>query len=505
MSLQNASSARLKESLGAIAVALGLLALFMITLPLVVRGNGEVLGVEPAKAPLHLPAMNDSGPGLTVVKELTDPPAGIAIVGETITFTIRITNSGTTTITSLSLIDTYAPDYLSLTSSSVPTDAHDSATGVITWTDSLTSFLPLAPNKGFSLTLDFQAGAPTASVTNTARAEGQDENGDPVGPEQGSDAVTIKGRIHLPVMLKAYTSPVSSWHQGIGTAGLTVYSLAVCPADPNVIYAGTKEKGVYSSTSGGVWWQPTTLTGEMVWDIAVQPDDCQVVYATTWGRWVQKTENGGTSWSEMSTGLGEEYLLGLAIDPDDVQIVYAGTYGQGVYKSTNGGGQWVFAGLSGLEVTELVIDPSPPKTIHAGTWGNGVYRSTDNGGSWLPAESGPADVDIYALAVDPTNHQVVYAATYTQGIYRSEDRGVNWAQDGLLGQVAYTVVVDENGIAYAGTDGTSDGQGVHKRPVSGLWEPMTKQPGAPLIRSLNFRNFILLAGTTGGVWWYGLD
>jgi uncharacterized repeat protein (TIGR01451 family) len=454
-------------------------------------------------------------PGLTVVKELSDPAGGAAAVGETVTFTLWITNSGDTAIASLSLTDSYDPEYLALTSSSVPADGQDAATGVITWSGGLAGELPLAPDMALSLTVSFLARAPTVGpaapegTANWARAQGEDEYGHSVGPEQGSDTVTIRGRVYLPLVVRAYRPQVLSWHQGTGTAGLTVYSLATCPGDdPNVVYAGTKQQGVYRSGDGGVSWQPTALTGEMVWDIAVQPDNCQVVYATTWGRWVLRTEDGGNSWSEMNNGLGENYLLALALDPDNYQVIYAGTYSQGVYKSINRGDRWSPAGLFGMEVTELAIDDrSAPKTIHAGTWGDGVHSSPDDGMSWLPADGGLTDPYIYALAVDPAQSHVVYAATWTQGVFRSEDTGVNWVPDGLPAQVAYSLVVEGSGIAYAGRDGTSDELGVFMRLATGVWQPMTKteQLGQVAVRSLALRDAVLLAGTTGGVWWYGPD
>jgi hypothetical protein len=151
------------------------------------------------------------------------------------------------------------------------------------------------------------------------------------------------------------------------------------------------------------------------------------------------------------------------------------------------------------------VDPFAPKTIYAGTWGHGIWRSTNNGGAWSSAVAGPLDPEIYALSVDPTQANVVYAATHTQGIYRSADRGLNWIQDGLAGHVAYALLVDTSGTAYAGTDGTGDGQGVYKRSALGIWEPMARQPGPLAVRSLARRNSVLLAGTTdGGVWWYEL-
>jgi len=133
-------------------------------------------------------------PDITISKKLADPATGTALVSDTITFTIRFTNSGQTDITSLVVTDTYAPIYLTLTSWSLMPDAHDPAQGVITWTNGLAGFLPLLPGQAFTLTVDFHALAATTPgvTTNTAFVLGEDQYVQPVGPESGHDDVEIE-------------------------------------------------------------------------------------------------------------------------------------------------------------------------------------------------------------------------------------------------------------------------------------------------------------------------
>jgi len=312
-------------------------------------------------------------------------------------------------------------------------------------------------------------------------------------------ATVYDGYHPQPLMLRVNT-PVS-WQQS-GLAGLTVYSLAPCPADPNIVYAGTKANGVYKSSDGGRSWSPTALGREMVWSIAVDPTDCDTAYATTWGRGILKTTDGGGTWSPKNKGLGEMYLYALITKPDDGRVLYAGTNSLGIYKSVDGGENWTAAGLQGLSVDTLMADPDNTQTIYAGTWGNGVYKSTDGGWNWAEINTGLQDLNVYILALDPNAPAVLYAATYTHGIYRSENGGASWTREWPNDRTAYTVAVDAKGIAYAGTDGTSDGAGIWKR--DGTWQDMVKQPGpAPIVRSIAFTPDLLLVGTTDGVWWYG--
>jgi hypothetical protein len=300
------------------------------------------------------------------------------------------------------------------------------------------------------------------------------------------------------------------WHQAAGAAvqGKVIYSLAVCPLDPAIVYAGTRESGVLRSSDGGRQWQTTSLDGEMVWGIAVDPGDCQVAYATSWGRGVLKIMDGGEHWQEDNEGLDDWYLYALAISPRSPGPVLAGTANSGVYRRESTAGRWRATPLSGVLVDALAIDPAGGSgTAYAGTWGDGIHKSLDYGNSWSKLGGYSGDKQVYALAIDPNDPKTLYAGTYQQGVYRSDNGGTGWAQDGLPAQVVYTLVVDKHGSAYAGTDGAAEGIGsaVYHRSENG-WGPMkTPLVGGLKTRSLVFSGDILLAGTTDGVWWYGSE
>ena len=321
------------------------------------------------------------------------------------------------------------------------------------------------------------------------------------GPDGDGDTKTEVFYPYYYLPLTAVGRLPADWHPGSQTTGLTVYSLAVCSRNPQVVYAGTEANGVYRSTDGGRTWSPTTLTTQMVRGIAVHPTDCNTIYAAPWGLGVYRTTDGGASWTPRNEGLIKPYLYALAIDPASPTVIYAGTQGGGVFKSTDSGDSWTQSGLSGETVAHLAIAPQVSNTLYAGTWGNGIYKSTNGAASWSSVNTGLGNKYIYAVVIDSNNPQVLYAATYQDGVYRSEDGGNSWHRDGLESRVAYCITLGES-VAYAGTDGTGDGNGVYKC-VSGSWKPMEKQPGFLKVRSLVFSGSILLAGTTDGVWWYG--
>jgi photosystem II stability/assembly factor-like uncharacterized protein len=250
-----------------------------------------------------------------------------------------------------------------------------------------------------------------------------------------------------------------------GLAGTSVYALAVDPTTPTTLYAGTWHgHGVFKSTNGGENWRAVNagLTGTYVNALAIDPKTPTTLYAGTWhGHGVFKSTNGGENWSAVNAGLTGTYVNALTIDPTTPTTLYAGTWhGHGVFKSTDGGENWsaVNAGLTGTYVNDLAIDPKTSTTLYAGTWyGHGVFRSTDGGGNWSAVKAGMADSYVYALAIDPATPTTLYAGTQGSGVFRSTDSGGKWRDMNTgLPELCVRVLVTARTmptLIYAGTCG----------------------------------------------------
>lgn len=237
----------------------------------------------------------------------------------------------------------------------------------------------------------------------------------------------------------------------LGPDGGFVTALAVDPADPGIVYAGTRGSGVFKSTDGGESW---TLAGRglgtpIVAAVAVDPARHQIVYAATLDDGVFKSIDGGALWARIWAGVapapgtfGSTYAL--AVDPRRPDTVYAGTL-TGVYRSTDGGATWSRRGnLPG--VFALALD-SAGGWLYAGTE-QGVFRSFDQGKTWAPASNGlPSRQRIESLALDPEQPKTLLAATFS-GLYRSVDRGKRWQAVGPVGNAA-AVAFQRRGRAYA--------------------------------------------------------
>lgn len=117
-------------------------------------------------------------------------------VGEEMTFTIRIRNTGTVSVTKLPLLDRYNASVLQLRRSTPPFSSHDSASGLITWTDitTTTQFGPLAPGQEIRITTVFRAIRAAPETVNFAEiGAAQGTGGETGGGEKDQDSGGAEG------------------------------------------------------------------------------------------------------------------------------------------------------------------------------------------------------------------------------------------------------------------------------------------------------------------------
>ena len=141
-----------------------------------------------------------------------------------------------------------------------------------------------------------------------------------------------------------------------------VMSLAVDPADPRVVYAGTNFGGVLKSLDGGASWRttnrglpaPAYLGGRVfhpVVALVVNPRAPKTLYAAVAGTGVFVSRDGAVHWRRLAPGLAEPRVESLALVPGTRETLYAATAG-GVFRSA-GGGPWRRAGLAGVWLDPL--------------------------------------------------------------------------------------------------------------------------------------------------------
>src|SRR6202007_1936282 len=127
----------------------------------------------------------------------------------------------------------------------------------------------------------------------------------------------------------------------------TIWSLAIDPVDPDILFAGTRPAGVYRSRDGGRQWEKLAIAAAR---------ECSI---------------------------GEAFVTSLVIDPDDHRMVWAGVEIDGVFRSLDGGDTWTHLepGLFEPDLYAVKIAATQPKRLYAST-AREVFTSNDLGDTW---------------------------------------------------------------------------------------------------------------------------
>src|SRR5690349_13291754 len=172
------------------------------------------------------------------------------------------------------------------------------------------------------------------------------------------------------------------------------------PQNPEIIYIATNDY-IYKSRDGGQTWANLSqgMSYSRVIAMAIDPAYPATVYAGTKGDAVYKSHDGGQRWTSMRTGLDDATITSVVnqflFDPADAQHIFLATT-MGVFETRNGGEQWKkkMEGMKEvLMVVTLGMDPTRPSILYAGTSG-GVYKSIDQAGHWEQVNNGLVPQDM---------------------------------------------------------------------------------------------------------------
>lgn len=225
-----------------------------------------------------------------------------------------------------------------------------------------------------------------------------------------------------------------------------VYTVEQSISNPNVLYAGTANAGLWRSNDRGLTWTPkmnTYIVGT-VYAIEISPTNADIVYAELLNN-IYKTTNGGNTWT--STGDGPFQALSFSTrdircKPDAATNVFAAT-SAGLYRSTNSGTTWTQ--LMAGDFLEIEFHPTRPDTMYA-VRKNGMktefYRSFNNGTTLTLQSAGWPNPNTTLgehqerteISVSPNEPDKVFAlatgsadgGSGLYGIYVSSNLGSNW-------------------------------------------------------------------------------
>jgi hypothetical protein len=167
----------------------------------------------------------------------------------------------------------------------------------------------------------------------------------------------------------------------------------------------------------------TGLDGRGARCLALDPKDPDTLYVGTSDEGIYKSEDGGGTWEKLS-GIEHPRVTAVAVSPTD-GVVYAGTEPSALFVSRDGGGSWrELEGMGNLpsaptwsfpprpwtsHVRAIALSYSDPHLVVAGIELGGVVRSADGGETWQDQRPG-AQADCHSLFAHPGAPELLYEA-----------------------------------------------------------------------------------------------
>jgi photosystem II stability/assembly factor-like uncharacterized protein len=268
--------------------------------------------------------------------------------------------------------------------------------------------------------------------------------------------------------------------------------------------------------------------------LAVDPRDPDRLYVGTFDSGLYVSDDGGSSWRTDARGVKERRVLSVVVSPSHeesgISVAYAGTEPSNLYRSEDGGQTWqVLPALRELpseptwsypprpwthHVRTIALHPTDPDWLAVGIELGGVLRSCDGGGSWFDHNT-QAYSDAHQLLMHPLAPHRLYEAA-GQGIARSDDLGDSWRafEDGLDRHYAWAQAIDpaDPDLWYVSVSrsphaahGGADGQAHLWRSRGNGWVAVDTWGDSPELRRMPYsltalpdQPGSLLAGLRGG-------
>ncbi len=203
--------------------------------------------------------------------------------------------------------------------------------------------------------------------------------------------------------------------------GSGMQCLALDPKEPGTLYAGSRGKGVWKSSDGGVSWQDMSLPQSDVFSLAVSPADGSV-YAGCEPSMLFRSSDGGQRWEELAALRSipsaptwsfpprpwTSHVRWIAPNPHDAGLLLVGIELGGLMYSKDSGQTW------------SDHRPGAQRDVHALAWhpnvqgrayeagGGGAAWSHDGGWTWRAADAGRDRHYTWGLALDPEDPDCWY-------------------------------------------------------------------------------------------------
>ncbi|MBL8168327.1 MAG: hypothetical protein JNJ50_09250, partial [Acidobacteria bacterium] len=290
----------------------------------------------------------------------------------------------------------------------------------------------------------------TASIGAIAVAES-----DPNVIYVGTGSAAIRSNVILGRGVYKSTDAGKTWtHVGLREAG-QIGSMKVDPRDANVAFVAAlgqpfganAERGVFRTKDGGKTWQKVLFINDRTGavSLAMNPANPNELYAGSWQAvrkpWtivsggpaaecgIYKSTDGGETWKHLDNGLPKGLIGKISLDisaanPQRVYALMEASDGQGgVYRSEDSGASWTLINKTGgliarpFYYTYISADPKNADVVYVNNLA--FYKSTDGGKSFRPISTPHGDNQ--GMWLNPDNPEI---------FIQSNDGGANVTLNG---------------------------------------------------------------------------
>lgn len=316
---------------------------------------------------------------------------------------------------------------------------------------------------------------------------------------------------------------IGSWSAGQGRVNVSL----VDPNNPNTIYIGSPNGGLWRSIDNGDSWEilteGTLISG--VSGIAVDYANSNIIYVSTGDEdtdenpsvGIFKSINGGKTWIQTGFPTNISKIGEIFISPTNSNMLWVVSSG-GIYKSIDAGVSWVRK--YNFVSRELRLKPDDENTIYAvsqtGTTAT-ILKSTNAGESFSSIQT-YSNAGRTMIDVTPANPNYLYVLVSNsnksfKGLYRSTNSGTTFTTQNASTDIydgatqsdydlALAVSPQDANLVYTGCLNIwkSTNGGVNFSRVNSWSNPNTVLYTHADIHDLKFFNGKLYAGTDGGIY-----
>jgi photosystem II stability/assembly factor-like uncharacterized protein len=285
----------------------------------------------------------------------------------------------------------------------------------------------------------------------------------------------------------------------IGLDNHLIYCVAASRTDANTVVAGTRNKGIYTTTNGGGTWTLAN-SGVANTQVAGVAFAGGKIYMAVYGLGVYSSQDAGQTWQEDNEGLDDLQINALTAAPDGAHRLLVAT-NSGLYTLDLNGGAWQRSpdGVQpALQSANTTDDVAPYGAGHPFTLP--VPDAVADASGALQAAESPRGAAL-SLAFAPSDANIAYLGEAGAGIFASQDGGVNWAQASLDGETVWSLAVDPANAQHVYASLASSASVFESMDGGKTWTELAiPDPGISVVYTLADENGQLSAGTNNGLW-----